>query len=99
MAAGPILRIPALSYQKMLPNALSTLLFILLSPSVRQNKIVHFIFPMRKWASEVLRAVKGKSKSILLKDYISTKLYLQEGGFYFLQVQALYISDLSCLQG
>ena len=78
--------------------AQSTLLFTLLSPSVRQNKIVRFIFPMRKWALEVLKAVMEKRKITFVKLLSLQSFYLQESSLNFLQVQTLYIPDLPCVQ-
>ena len=55
-------KIYVLTYQKLEVHASSTLLFTLLNLSVRLNKIVQFMFPMRRWVLETLTGVQTRSK-------------------------------------
>ena len=68
MEAGQVVHINVRGYHKTRVHASSTLSFILLNTSVRQNKIVQFMFPMRRWALEVLTAVLKRSKIVLRKN-------------------------------
>ena len=84
-------------YHKTRVHASSTLSFILLNTSVRQNKIVQFMFPMRRWALEVLTAVLKRSKIVLRKNNFQNIFFTRKSASIFYKCKpSKFLTSLVC---